>query len=144
MSVIILASGVTAAAGTVVTPAPSVPSQHFEMIVAASFLLNVTAAGVGAGDTLDVYVQSSIDDGATFDDFVHFTQVLGNGGVKKLRAQWLMYGGTPTVPLGPYLDGTLAAGVNQGPIGSTWRAKVIIVGGTAAFSYTLSVEEFDE
>lgn len=142
MSAIILASGVAAGAGTVITAAPA--AHHFEQIVGALFFLNVTAVATAGGDTLDVYVQHSMDDGSNFDDFVHFTQVLGNGGVKKLRAQWLMYGGTPTVPLGPYLDGTLAAGVNQGPVGNTWRTKAVIAGGTASFSYTLSVEEYDE
>ena len=144
MSAIVLATGAAAGAGTTVTSAPATPAQHFEEIVGAVFLLNVTAAAVGAGDTLDVYVQHSIDDGANFDDFVHFTQVLGNGGAKKIRAQWLLYGGAPPVQLGPYLDGTMAAGVNQGPVGSTWRTKVIIAGGTASFSFTLSVEGLDE
>jgi hypothetical protein len=144
MAVILLASGTAQGAGTVITPAPATPAQHFEIVVGAVFVLNVTAAAAGAGDTLNVYVQHSIDDGVLFDDFVSFTQVLGNGGVKKFRASWLMYGGSPTVPLGPLLDGTLAAGVNQGPVGGTWRTKTVVVGGTAAFTYTLSVAGFDE
>lgn len=144
MSAIVLASGTALGAGTTVQAAPTTPPQHFEQIVAATFLLNVTVAATGAGDTLDVYVQHSIDDGTNFDDFIHFTQVLGNGGAKKLRAQWLMYGGSPTVPLGPYLDATMAAGVNQGPIGGFWRTKLVVVGGTAAFTFTLSCAEFEE
>lgn len=144
MSSILLATGTGLTVGTTTQSAPSSPPQHFEEIVAAVFLLNVTAVAAGAGDTLDVFVQHSIDDGTNFDDFIHFTQVLGNGGVKKLRAQWLLYGGAPTVPLGPYLDGSMAAGVNQGPIGSTWRTKIVVVGGTAAFTFTLAVEELDE
>lgn len=144
MSAILLVSGAAQGAGTVLTPAPATPPQHFEEIVGAVFLLSVTAAAVGAGDTMNVYVQHSIDDGVNFDDFVSFTQILGNGGTKKIRASWLLYGGSPTVSLGPYLDGALAAGVNQGPVGSTWRTKVVIVGGTAAFTYTLTVQGLDE
>ena len=145
MSMIQLASGTALGAGTVTTLAPANPQQHFEEIVGALFFLNVTAVGAGGGDTFDCYVQSSIDDGVTFDDFVHFTQVLGNGGVKKFKAAWLLYGGAPTVTVGAYLDGALAAGTaNQGPIGNIWRVKTVVVGGTAAFTYTLSVEQFDE
>ena len=144
MSVITLATATALGAGTTTQAAPAAPPQHFEEIFGAIVLLNVTVAAVGAGDTLDVYLQHSIDDGANFDDFVHFTQVLGNGGAKKIRASWLIYGGAPTVPLGPYLDGTLAVGVNQGPVGSTWRTKIIVVGGTAAFTFTVTMEGFGE
>lgn len=52
----------------------------------ASFVLNVTAAGTDAGDTLDVYVDVSPDDGTTWLNAIHFTQVLGNGGAKKFVA----------------------------------------------------------
>lgn len=145
MSQIILDTRSALGAGTVTALAPATPQQHFEEIVAALFVLNVTAAAVGAGDTLDVYVQSSIDDGTIWDDFIHFTQVLGNGGLKKFKAAWSLYGGAPTVTMGQLQDGALAAGsVNQGPIGNTWRTKTVVAGGTAAFSYTLSVEQFDE
>jgi hypothetical protein len=144
MSAIVLASAAALPAGTTTYAAPATPPLHLETIVGASFLFNVTAAAVGAGDTLDLYVQSSIDDGTTWDDFVHFTQVLGNGGLKKLRAQWLLYGGAPSTPMGPYNDAALAAGVAQGPIGPTWRTKAVVVGGTAAFSWTLSVQQLDE
>jgi hypothetical protein len=143
MSAITLATAAGLAAGTTTYAAPATPAQHFEQLVGAVFFLNVTAAGVGAGDTLDVYVQHSLDDGVNYDDFVHFTQALGNGGAKKFKAVWLLYGGTPTVALGPLLDGTMAAGVNQGPVGPMWRTKVIAVGGTAAFTFTLSVSQND-
>ncbi len=46
-------------------------------------VLDVTAAATDATDTLDVYVDTSFDGGATFVNIGHFTQVLGNGGAKK-------------------------------------------------------------
>ncbi len=49
----------------------------------ALFQLDVTAAATEVGDLLDVYLQHSFDGGTTWDDFVHFTQVLGDGGAKK-------------------------------------------------------------
>lgn len=45
--------------------------------------LDVTAAATEAGDTLDVYVDTSFDGGVTFVNIGHFTQVLGNGGAKR-------------------------------------------------------------
>ena len=45
--------------------------------------LDVTAAATDAGDTLDVYIDTSFDGGATFVNIGHFTQVLGNGGAKR-------------------------------------------------------------
>src|SRR6266496_1561427 len=78
------------------------------------FLLNVTAAASAVGDTLDVYIQASSDGGTTYDDFVHFTQVLGNGGAKKFLARW-QGEIAPTTALAAPGDATLAAGVAQGP-----------------------------
>jgi hypothetical protein len=48
----------------------------------ALFVLDVSAAATAAGDTLDVYVDTSLD-GITWINAVHFTQVLGNGGAKR-------------------------------------------------------------
>ena len=42
-------------------------------------LLIITDAATDGDDTLDVFVDSSPDDGVTWVNFVHFTQVLGNG-----------------------------------------------------------------
>lgn len=47
-------------------------------ISAVAFILNVTVAEKEAGDKLDVYVQMSLDGGATYVDVQHFTQILGN------------------------------------------------------------------
>lgn len=47
-------------------------------------VLDVTAAATDAGDTLDVYLDTSFDGGVTWVNIGHFTQVLGNGGAKRL------------------------------------------------------------
>ncbi len=44
--------------------------------------LDVTAAATDATDTLDVYIDMSLDGGTKWHNIIHFTQVLGNGGVK--------------------------------------------------------------
>lgn len=46
-------------------------------------LLDVTAMGGAAGDTLDVYVDLSPDQGTTWINAAHFTQVAGNGAAQK-------------------------------------------------------------
>lgn len=94
------------------------------LVTTAVFFLSVTAAAAGAGDFLDVFIQHSLDD-VNWDDFVHFTQVLGNGGAKKLIAHWSSLA-TPTTPIHALTDGALAAGVFQGPVASTWRVKYVI------------------
>lgn len=100
------------------------------------FQLAVTAAAAAVGDTLNVYVQSSTD-GTTWDDFVSFTQVLGNGGVKNFAAGWTAVGTAPAA-LHPLTDGTLAAGsVNQGPNGDLWRVKWVIAGSTPNFTFAV-------
>jgi hypothetical protein len=48
-------------------------------------LLDVTAAAADAGDTLDVFVDGSVDN-LTWFNMAHFPQVLGNGGAKKFVA----------------------------------------------------------
>lgn len=104
--------------------------QHVEQLESCEFQLTVSAAATEAGDTLDVYVQHSIDGGTTYDDFLHFTQVLGNGGAKKFLASWFR-NMAPESELKPPADATLAAGALQGPVGDLWRIKWIIVDANA-------------
>lgn len=52
----------------------------------AVFVLNVISAATEVGDTLDVFVDLSLDSFTWF-NAVHFTQVLGNGGAKIFVAQ---------------------------------------------------------
>lgn len=113
---------------------------NFERIAGGIFLLNVSSAAAVVGDTLDVYVQSSIDGGTTWDDFIHFTQVLGNGGAKKFVATWRRDGVSPTSALHAAQDAALSAGVNQGQVGPTWRVKWVVGGSSPSFNFTLTLE----
>lgn len=105
-------------------------------VSAAQVLLTVSAAALAAEDTLDVYLQSSDDGGTTWDDFVHFTQVLGNGGAKKHVANWSGIV-APESEMHAVADAAMSAGVKQGPVGELWRIKWVIVGETASFTFTM-------
>lgn len=112
---------------------------HPEQIQSALFGLVVSAAATDVGDLLDVYVQHSVDGGVTYDDFVHFTQVLGNGGAKKYLATWRR-DASPESELHAPGDAALAAGVLQGPTGPIWRLKWVIVdASTLNVSFTFAV-----
>jgi hypothetical protein len=130
----LVASGARAASGT-----QAVTIQAPNLYDSAVFLLNVTAAATDVGDTLDVYLQHSPDGGTTWDDFAHFTQVLGNGGAKKYLASWAHWVTAESEMKAP-ADGALAAGVLQGPVAATWRVKWVVVdAGTVNASFTFSV-----
>lgn len=129
----LLASAARTASGTFVVPTP-IPDD----VVAAVFLLDVTAAATDVGDTLDVYIQASTD-GTAWDDFVHFTQVLGNGGVKTYYARWTPLGAAPETEQGAPQDGALAAGVLNHPVGRQWRVKWVVVDADVDCSFTFSI-----
>jgi uncharacterized protein YdbL (DUF1318 family) len=133
---ILLASAARASSGN--SGAITLASRLGRSLKAAAFQLNVTAAATDVGDTLDVYIQHSTDGGSTFDDFIHFTQVLGNGGAKRFIAHWVGLL-TPTTALHAPNDAALAAGVSQGPIGDTLRVKWVVVDADADASFTFGV-----
>lgn len=134
MTTQLLASAARTASGVSVLPT-AVPAG----IVAAVFQLDVTAAATAVGDTLDVYIQHTVD-GTNYDDFVHFTQVLGNGGAKRFMARWNGIGAAPESELGAPQDAAMSAGVLQQPVGNTWRVKWVIVDAdTDDASFTFSV-----
>jgi hypothetical protein len=108
-----------------------------ERLSGGEFHLKVTSAATGSGDTLNVYVQHSVDGGTTWDDFISFTQVLGNGGAKHFIAPWMT---DATAPAGMHAaqDAALAAGsIQQGPTGESWRVKWVIAGGGPSFTFEL-------
>lgn len=136
---ILLASAARTASGSFEVPNPT-----FVRAEAGLFLLDVTAAATDVGDTLDVFLQGYVGlSGSTdlWQDFIHFTQVLGNGGAKRFLATW-MRGVAPASLLAATVeDGALAAGVRQGPIGERVRVKWVIVdAGTVNASFTFSVQ----
>lgn len=134
------ALGVTLGAGT---NGYTAPNGKFDRVRAASFVLDVSAAATVAGDTLDVYVSAAIDADnpagpAAWDDFVHFAQVLGNGGVKRLTADWVA-DVTPTTPHRNTQDKALAAAtVLQGPIESGIIRVAWVTVGTGSFTFAVS------
>ena len=134
MSTTILASAARTTSSTA-----AVSATNLGLVKSAAFLLSVTAAATDSNDTLDVYLQHSVD-GTTYDDFVHFTQVLGNGGAKTYLAHWSR-DVTPTAAQHAPNDAALAAGVAQGAVGATWRVKWVIVdgGSDADQSFTFNV-----
>jgi hypothetical protein len=115
-----------------------VQGYNISTVHAMALQLVVSAAGTGAGDTLNVYVQHSVDGGSTYDDFISFTQVLGNGGTKRFEAQWVR-DAIPNTPLRAASDGALSPGVILGPVGDNWRIKWVIVDGSSA-SFTFALE----
>jgi hypothetical protein len=116
------------------------PFPRLKSVKALVVQLTVSAAATEAGDTLDVYLQHSPDGGTTWDDFAHFTQVLGNGGAKKFIITWYR-DVTPESELKPPADGSLAVGVLQGPIAPTLRVKWVIVdASTVNASFTFKVD----
>ena len=96
----------------------------------------VTAAGAGPGDTLDVYLQQSFDGGANWDDLVHFAQLTGTA-TEGLQIASMPVSRDDTVgELHARQDGALAAGtVRATMVGRQFRAKWVIAGGSAGFTF---------
>jgi hypothetical protein len=99
--------------------------------------LNVTAGTTDATDTLDVYVDWSLDD-VTYFNGGHFTQVLGNAAVK---AFFMVF--DPSAPTATDLDITADAAVHTSRpalFGPYVRTRYIIVdagGGVASFTFSV-------
>lgn len=132
MALTLLASAARTASNVAVLAIP-----NLQTIRGGVFLLNVSEAALLVDDTLDVYLQGSVD-GINYNDFIHFTQVLGNGGAKVYEAKWLL-DIAPETELGAPSDKAMGAGVLQGPQAiSYWRLAWVIVGGSSK-SFTFSV-----
>lgn len=132
----ITAQGVTAGVALVTDP---VSQSRFDTRECAVFLLRFTAAtGVGT-DTIDVYVQSSVD-GFVWDDFIHFPQVTVTqaAALAARLAHWSTET-APTTPTKTPQDAALAVGVQQGPISEFVRVKVVVVGSTGVFTGVVDV-----
>ena len=112
---------------------------HPEMIKRFRAVLDVTDAATEVDDTLDVYLQTTYD-GVNWDDVLHFTQVLGNGGAKTYIAEWDR-DMAPESEMHAPQDAVIAAGVVQGgKLGYDMRVKWVQVdAGGGADSFTFSV-----
>jgi len=96
--------------------------------------LDVTLLATAVGDTLDVFVQTQIDT-TTWIDFIHFTQILGNGSavkrVAKVHAQ---------TALGEFaVSDALGAAAIRDMLGTDYRVRWAIVSASAP-SFTFSVK----
>jgi len=133
---------VESAARTSSSNLDALPISQLESVKAAIFFLDVTSAAQLVGDTLNVYIQSSMD-GTVWDDFVSFTQVLGNGGTKQFIARWVR-DLSPEAELAAPSDKAMAAGVRQGPVPcGYWRVAWVIEGGeNKSFTFSVSAELF--
>lgn len=137
----ITAQGVTVGVALVTDP---VSQSRFDTEENGAFLLRFsTATGVGT-DTIDVYVQSSVD-GAVWDDFIHFPQVtVTQAAAGAARLAYWSSEIVPPTPVKTPQDAALAAGVQQGPIGEFVRVKVVVAGSTGAFTGVVDVSFPDE
>ena len=105
----------------------------------AYFMLDVTVAATEAGDKLAVVIQREMPNGDWM-DIVSFTEVLGNGGAKKLRAD-VYPGATGGETSGTINDGALTAGsVADLAWGDALRVKWTVTdASTDNASFTFSV-----
>lgn len=112
--------------------------KYSELVV----VLDVTAAATDAGDTLDVYVDTSFDGGSSFVNIGHFTQVVGNGGAKKYI---MSFKANPIAASNCVAFGTdqSASAALQIGFGDRLRIRTVSVdASTANISFTYSVKAF--
>jgi hypothetical protein len=108
-------------------------------------VLKVTDAATAAGDTLDVYVDLSLDDGATWINGVHFTQVLGNG-ANALTFLAVFDTTTPGTSVIAATADCAAGAVRPQLAGNQARARHVLVdsgGGAQSFTYSLVLYGLD-
>lgn len=114
-----------AAAGPAVIGNVAGPLTDFESLSIAASLVGAT------GGTLDVYIQYTPDEGATWFDIVHFPQLLAGAAAIKYIANIARFA-QPTVPV---VSGDTLLAVNtivQGEFGNQLRCKVVAGAGTSA------------
>lgn len=109
----------------------------YELLVAT---LDVTAAATAAGDTLNVYLDTSFDGGATWVNIGAFTQVLGNGGAKKYVMSLKAAPVASSNVVSATADQTAGNALQIG-FGDRLRARGVTVSGTSA-AFTYSVKAF--
>lgn len=132
MALTLLASAARTASGVAVLTIP-----NLRTVWGGVFLLNVSEAASLVGDTLDVYLQGSVD-GINYNDFIYFTQVLGNGGAKVYEAKWSRDMNIET-ELGAPSDKAMGAGVLQGPQAISYWRLAWVIEGESSKSFTFSV-----
>jgi len=112
-------------------------------IASGVFFLDCTTVASASADTLNVYLQHSVD-GSTWDDFVSFSQVIGDVSTAsaKVLAFWNPTGAAPETEMKTATTQTLAAGaVVQNPVGQQVAANWVTVG-TGSFTFSVSYNLF--
>lgn len=104
--------------------------------------LDVTAAATDVGDTLDVYVDMAIDNGTKWHNIVHFTQVLGNGGVKTFVAVIKNDNPGATAVFATTADAAAGATRQIGFGGNLRYRATTVDAGTQNMSFTFSLKAF--
>lgn len=112
-----LSRGVAAPAGASIRPAQSTMWALYNDLIAT---LNASAGAAGAGDTLDVIIET-LDPNGVVIPIATFTQLLGNGSFPATQVKTAQK--SPTVQ---WFD--------------RMQARVTRAGGTAAFTYTLILQ----
>lgn len=102
-------------------------------------VLDVTAAATDAGDTLDVYLDTSFDGGATFVNIGHFTQVLGNGGAKTYIMAFKAAPIAASNSVAATANQSAAAALQIG-FGDRFRYRTTLVDADANASFTYSLK----
>lgn len=110
-------------------------NDNFNLLIA---ILNVTAAATDVGDTLDVYLDTSFDGGASFINIGHFTQVLGNGGAKKFVMSFKPAPIAAANSVSATGDQAAAAALQIG-FGDRFRYRAVAVDADANASFTFSL-----
>ena len=127
--VIVKASSAVTATGTgaaVVLPRGS---------AAYAFTLDVSAAATDVGDTLDVKIQTYLE-GYDWLDICTFTQVLGNGGVKRYISKCAPVLATAAFEVGTALTAGNIRNIVLDRVRAVWA---VVDAGTANVSFTFSV-----
>ncbi len=101
----------------------------------ALIVLDVTVAATLAGDTLNVYVDTSFD-GTTWFNVGAFTQVLGNGGAKKF-AMGLTSDNAGATAVVDVTSNATAGATRQFGLGSYLRSRSVVAG-TGSFTYSVT------
>lgn len=130
-------SATTTGAQSVSETAVELGARFTEMVA----VLDVTAAAADVGDTLDVYLDTSFDGGTTWINIGHFTQVLGNGGVKKFLMSFKSnpIAASNAVPVGT--DQAAGAALQIG-FGSKLRCRYVQVDANSNGAFTFSLKAF--
>lgn len=104
-------------------------------------VLDVTAAATEAGDTLDVYIDTSFDGGTSFVNIGHFTQVVGNGGAKKFIMSFKANPITASNSVAFGTDQAASAALQIG-FGDRIRVRAVTVDANANATFTYSVKAY--